>query len=478
MAEKITTKKFASNVIISLAAQIISMAVSFVTALIVPRFIDVYQYASWQIYVLYAGYVGVLHFGLLDGLVLRYSKYDYDELDKERLRSQFKILLLFTCALTTVVTIVSATVLGGDYKLIFIFVGIAIVTKNLVTYGSYMFQITNRINKYAVMIIAQRLAYGLIVVALLLFGVKDFYWYCAADLCGDAVGMGIGFIFNKGLYFQKALGLKEAFKELKINVASGIILMLANWSAALMVGSAKMITQWRWNELVFGKVSFAFSISNIFLSFVTAISVVMFPSLKRADEEKLPEMYGQIRKILSFILFFAMLFYFAGCWILNKWIPKYSVSLTYLGILLPIIIYSSKVSLLTNNYLKVYRKEKAMMVVNLVSIAIGVIAFLLSAYVFNSLNAVLISVVIVVMLNSILAEICVLKTIRVRIVADFIVEAFMTAGFILCARLLNLWLGCLVYLGIFAVYCVINRKAVSAVLGRIFKRKKEEKETE
>ena len=120
MAEKITTKKFASNVIISLAAQIISMAVSFVTALIVPRFIDEYQYASWQIYVLYAGYVGVLHFGLLDGLVLRYSKYDYDELDKERLRSQFKILLLFTCALTTVVTIVSATVLGGDYKLIFI----------------------------------------------------------------------------------------------------------------------------------------------------------------------------------------------------------------------------------------------------------------------------------------------------------------------------------------------------------------------
>ena len=33
----------------------------------------------------HVGYVGVLHFGLLDGIVLRYSQYDYDELDKPRI---------------------------------------------------------------------------------------------------------------------------------------------------------------------------------------------------------------------------------------------------------------------------------------------------------------------------------------------------------------------------------------------------------
>ena len=36
--------------------------------------------------------------------------------------------------------------------------------------------------------------------------------------------------------------------------------MLANWSAMLIVGGAKMIIQWHWDELVFGKVSFAFSV--------------------------------------------------------------------------------------------------------------------------------------------------------------------------------------------------------------------------
>ncbi|MDE6550686.1 MAG: hypothetical protein K2M44_04230 [Clostridia bacterium] len=476
MAQRITTKKFATNVIVSITAQIISLAVSVILNLVVPKIIDEYQYAYWQVYVLYAGYVGILHFGLLDGLVLRYSKYDYEELERARLRSQFKILLFFTSAVTLIMATVSAFAVGGEYKYILILVAAAVITKNMVTYSSYMFQITNRISKYAILTIAQRLTYGLTVVILLVCKVNNFYWYCIADLIGDAIGIVIGFIFNRGLYFGKSLKIKDAFKEMKDNISSGILLMLANWSALLIVGGAKMIIQWRWDELVFGKVSFAFSVSNLFLVFITAISVVLFPSLKRIEEDKLPQMYKNIRGILSPLLFICMLFYFLGSWILNMWLPKYSDSLVYLGVLLPIIIYSSKVSLLTNNYLKVFRKEKIMLIVNLISIALGAVAFTLSAYVFNNLFAVLISVVGVIMFNSILSEICVLRVIKVKIIKDFILEIIMTVGFILAASLLNLWMGCLVYAGLFALYCAVNYKSIITTCKLIFNRKKGVKE--
>lgn len=468
MAKSITGRKFAANVVMSIAAQIVSLAVSFVLTLIVPRYIDEYQYAYWQTYVLYVGYVGVLHFGLLDGLVLRYSKYDYEELDKARLRSQFATLLIFTSAVTVITGAVSLLALGGTNKLIFSLVAIGIVTKNLVTYSSYMLQITNRINKYVILTIAQRLTYGVAVAVLLILRVNDFYWYCLADLCGDAVGIVIGVSFNRGLYLGKMIKPSEAFKEIKVNVASGIILMLANWSAMLMIGSAKMIIQWRWDELVFGKVSFAFSVSNVFLVFVTAISVVLFPSLQRIDQSKLPEMYKSIRSALSPFLFFIMLLYFPGCWILDKWIPKYSESLIYLGILLPIIIYSSKVSLLTNNYLKVYRKEKYMLIVNAISIAVGIALFALCAYAFDRLIALIASVVFVIMLNSVLAEIFVSRIIRVNLVKHYIIEAVMTVAFILCASLLPRWWGCLAYFGAYAVYAAVNYKAIAALFKRLF----------
>ena len=73
-------------------AQIVSLLVSAILNLIVPKYVSVVQYSYWQTYLLYISYVGILHFGLLDGLVLRYSQYDYDELNKPLFRSQFQAL--------------------------------------------------------------------------------------------------------------------------------------------------------------------------------------------------------------------------------------------------------------------------------------------------------------------------------------------------------------------------------------------------
>lgn len=470
MKRVITSKKFASNVMVSIVAQIISLLVSFVLNLIVPKFIDEYQYAYWQIYVLYIGYVGVLHFGLLDGIVLRYSQYDYDELDKARIRSQFRFLLATTAVITLAITVISLLACRDQAQIIVILVAFGIITKNLFTYSAYTFQITNRINKYAFITIAQKLSYGVFVVVLLALKVNDFYWYCAADLSGDIIGIVLSMTTNRKVYFGKSIGLKDTFKETKINVSSGMILMLANWSALLIVGGAKMVVQWRWQTVMFGKVSFAFSLTNAFLSFVTAISVVLFPSLKRLDPERLPEMYKDIRSILSPLLFCALLVYFPGCWILEKWLPAYAKSLPYFGILLPMIVYSSKVNLLTNNYLKAYRKERAMLGVNALSVALGLIAFIILA-VLGNIEALLICIVAVVMFNSVLSEIMVLRTIRVRIIKDFIIEIAMTAAFIVIVQSnLSLWWGCLVYAGVFAAYCAVNYKSIAALLRKIFRR--------
>ena len=164
MGKQISTKKFVSNIALSVAAQIVSVLVSFVMGLIVPKFIDEFSYAYWQLYILYAGYVGVLHFGLLDGIVLRYGAYDYDELDKKRIRSQFTCLLLTTALIGVIVASVSLGVMQGERSIVFVLVAVSIVLKNITTYNSYIFQITNRISRYVIITIAQRLAYGIAVV--------------------------------------------------------------------------------------------------------------------------------------------------------------------------------------------------------------------------------------------------------------------------------------------------------------------------
>lgn len=471
MSKPITTKKFATNVIISLTVQIVSLAVGFVLNLVVPKFIDEYQYSYWQTYLLYVGYVGVLHFGLLDGLVLRFSQYDYDELDKKTVRSQFQLLFFFTMTLSAIAIAAAFIFAKGEARYIVAFVAVGIMSKNVHTYNSYTFQITNRINKYATIVIAQRLTYGLMVVMLLVLRVNDFRFYCMADLLGDLVATGLSLCFNRGMYWGKSLTAQEAFRELKRNVFAGIILMLANFSGSLIVGSAKMFVQWHWDKLIFGKVSFSFSLASVFTTFVTAISVVLFPSLKRLDPEALPRLYKNIRAMVSLVLFGMMCAYFPGRRILELWLPNYSESLIYLGYLLPIIIFSSKVNLLTNNYLKVYRKEKSMMLVNFCSVIGGIAVFAFCAYVIDSIVVLLLAIVAVIMANSIASEVVVFKVIGTRVVKEYFIEAAMVVAFVCFATFLPVWWGLAAYLAVFAGYCIVNRKTFATLVQKIFKRK-------
>lgn len=470
MTKKITTKRIARNVLFSVIAQAISLITSFVLGFIVPKYISEYQYAYWQTYVLYVTYVGILHFGLLDGLVLRYSEYDYDQLDKPRLRSQFELLFVFLTIISICVASISLIHCQYPFSIIYTMVAAGIIVKNLLTYTSYTFQITNRINRYATLTVIDRVIYAIIVFILLFLKVDSFLWYCVADLVSDLIATIIAAFFNRGLYFGKIIAIKDALIELKENISAGILLMTANFTNNLVIGSAKMIVQWHWSVLIFGQLAFSFSVSNVFLTFITAISIVLFPSLKRMDKDRLPALYVNCRNIISPILNIALLAFFPGCYILKIWLPQYADSLVYLGILLPMVVYLSKVSLLTNNYLKAYRKEKELFLINVISLAVGLGLFLLNAYVLNNLYILLYAIVLVIAAKTIISEIVVMKIIHINLYKDFIVEVGLSIVFIICAQNFGLLQGGLVYLGTLIVYLVYCRKKIMTIFSKIRKR--------
>ena len=216
-----------------------------------------------------------------------------------------------------------------------------------------------------------------------------------------------------------------------------------------------------------------FSVLNLFLTYVTTITVVLFPALKRLDEDTLPTLYKQIRDVVTLVLLFAIALYFPGCWVLGKWLPAYAPSLVYLGLVLPLVIYSSKVSLLTNNFLKVYRKERLLLLINLGSVLLGGACFAVSTFVLDSVECLLLSMVAVIIVNSVVSELVVTKHIRIRFVKDFIFEGIVTVLFILIAYYVRkLWLGFLLYLGVIAVYCALNPKAVTGLMRSVFSRKR------
>jgi O-antigen/teichoic acid export membrane protein len=83
---------FLRNVSHSILAQIVSLVTGFTISLIVPKFISEIDYSYWQTYLLFATYIGIFHFGIFDGMYLRYGQYDNNELDKNTYIIQLNFL--------------------------------------------------------------------------------------------------------------------------------------------------------------------------------------------------------------------------------------------------------------------------------------------------------------------------------------------------------------------------------------------------
>ena len=157
-----------TNILLSVIAQVISLCANFLLGLILPRYIEVEQYAYWQTFLLYSSYVGVLHFGLIDGIILRYSQYNYDTLNKPLIRSQLAWLMVITTIAAIICISCSVFIQDQSMKMICIFVGLCIIINNLVYYATYVYQITNEISKYVSVIIVERITTIILVVIFLL----------------------------------------------------------------------------------------------------------------------------------------------------------------------------------------------------------------------------------------------------------------------------------------------------------------------
>jgi hypothetical protein len=77
-------RAFSSDVLIYSSGQAILLLLSIGQGLIIPKYLSIEAFGWWQLFVLGSTYVGILNFGFLDGILIRWAGRD---LKKLRMRS-------------------------------------------------------------------------------------------------------------------------------------------------------------------------------------------------------------------------------------------------------------------------------------------------------------------------------------------------------------------------------------------------------
>lgn len=446
----------------ALSSNLVSLIVSTIVILIVPKLISVEEYGYWQLYLFYSSYIGFLHFGWNDGIYLRFGGAEYKNLDKRLFFSQFYMMVGLQLLIAIIMSITTILLFeDGDRRFIIWMIAICLLIVNVRQMLSLILQSTNRIKEYASVTMTGRIIYVLVIILLLVIGIRDYQLLIVSDLIGKLFSLSLAIYYCKDIVFRKVFSFYFSFRETVWNTKVGIKLMIANIASTLIIGVVRFGIEHSWDIETFGKVSLTLSVSGLMIVFINAIGIVIFPILRRTDDTKLSYIYVTIRDFLMMILLFFIIVYFPLKGFLSFWLPKYADSLMYMALIFPMIMYEGKTVLLLNTYFKTLRKEKLMLKINLFSLLISILITIVTTVLIKDLNLAVLSILVVMAFRCIIAEIILMRFLKINVYKDVILELLMSVIFIIMAWFMDIWVAVIGYSIAYIIYILIKRKDIT-----------------
>ena len=462
------TKKFASNLTYAFAAQLLSLMLSVLMSLIVPKLLGVERFAYWQLFIFYSGYVGFFHLGLPDGIYLRYGGTELDKMDKPLLGSQLRMMV----AIHIIVSIVGITVLSflpmeRDRKFVWILTAVYMVVTNAFWFLGFIYQAANQTKNYSIATIISKLFFTICVFALMIFRPENFQIYVLLYVLAQGLALIYCVCKGRAFVFSKQVSIKRTFSEMFYNAKIGINLTFSNLASSFILGVGRAMIDATQGISSFGIVSLAISLTNFFLQFISQVSMVMFPMLRKLDREKMKSVFVIVRSGISYLLCAILALYVPVKYALSMWLPQYKLSLEYLAIMLPLCIFEGKMQLLYNTYLKVLRKEKVLLLINMVSLGISAGLCSIGAYVLYNMTAVVICMVAAIAIRSLITNVYLSRIMEVPNEMNVLWECMLSLIFIIINLAFPMYIAFLIYLVAYVIYCWFTRNTFKECISSV-----------
>lgn len=201
--------------------------------------------------------------------------------------------------------------------------------------------------------------------------------------------------------------------------------------------------------------------------FINAISLIIFPKLKRIDPNKVNGLYSVIRDILMPLIFVGMLIYFPISYFIPMWLPKYDSALIYMSVLFPMIAYQSKFEILSNTFMKVLRMERQLLFVNIDTLIISIVLTVISVFTLHNLTATVFVIIIVMAIRSTISELYVKKKLHVKFSSEMLLETMMVVLFIVLSWYLPTIEAAIGYLVLLTFYLSLKRHDIFVAINSI-----------
>lgn len=458
-------RRLFSNFSVALLAQLASLLTSVFITFLVPKFLNVSEFGYWQLFIFYSSYAGLLTFGLNDGVYLRAGGMSRLSIDKRRVGSQFYFCCVMQlCFSLAILAGAWLAVADPSRREVCLALGLYTIVFNLSGFLGYLFQALNETKLYSYAMIISRLSFLPPLIVLLLSRSSSSLWYIGFYIFAQVLAL--LFCISKAQDFLKAkpLPMWDTLRLSLSNMRIGIKLVLANIASMLILGVMRFAIDDKWGIDTFGAVSFALSLVTFILAFVMQLSMVLFPALRQTAPETLGRTFANLQKILGLTLPLIYLGYFPLTFLVNKWLPQYGETVLYLGVLLPVCLFDSKMSLLGGTFLKVLRKEGVLLAINAVSTLLSLVGVVVAVYVVESVFLALVATLLAILLRSVMAERIVSGSLQVPWGRGVISDLLLTGLFLFVTLQLQPLFAVAIYCCALGIHYGLSRKELVRML--------------
>lgn len=362
---------FGRHFLLVFGSQLVVLASGLIKALVVPVVLGVSDYGYWQIYVFYAVYVGVFTLGHNDGIYLKYGGYRFEELPFATLRASNMMHLLILALGAAMIAVFAASATDPQRELVFFAVAANILILGTTSNISLSLQAANRMKGFAFLNAADKIFFTIALLALFDPQWRSFWFLIAVDLFGKTAVL-VALLFRyRQLYVGPFAGIVVAWAEFRENLGSGIQLMIANLSGMLVLGIGRIIIEYFGSLDSYSYYAFSISLANVVLMSVTAMSVVLYPSLKRQEQASYIGHFERTNAAYSGFSLLMVTSYFAALAFILTVAKSYAPVIEFLNVIFVITALQGKMQLVNNTFYKALRLEGPMLRANLMSLVIA-----------------------------------------------------------------------------------------------------------
>lgn len=354
------------GIIAILIANAINMTFSLFNGFVLPKYLSFESYAYIKTYQLYLSYIGILHFGFIDGVYLKYGGKSIKDLERRDLSSQHGSLLVFQMIITIAMIIISLII--KDY--VFFAVSLTVVPYNLTQYYRLLYQAVGEFSEYSkLMNITSALLFTGNIALLLFFHSDNGYHY----LILYVTVYYIIWILSEWIVQKKYIRFSWLIIRDKKNlsfISGGFLLMLGNFSSILLTSIDRWYIKILMNTYAFAQYSFAVSIENMLSVVVTPLSTTLYNYF---CTRKKVENHIIMQDVILVFSTFIIVSFFPVKFIVKHFIINYTDSLYVLVCLFAANIFFTIIKCVYVNIYKAQKRQNTYFLGLLITIIIGVI---------------------------------------------------------------------------------------------------------